>query len=126
MPEAEGAYLIKVVVKDIAQQTDFASTTIEPFLVAVDNGAPVLEVKTESGVFKSGNFAVTGTIDDPTAVLKRYTTEDCEGEGTVIATSGGSWTDTINAAGNIYKFWYKATDEYSQTTTKTFDFKYDC
>lgn len=125
LPEAEGAYLIKVVVKDIAQQTDFASTTIEPFLVAVDNGAPVLEVKTESGVFKSGNFAVTGTIDDPTAVLKRYTTEDCEGEGTVIATSGGSWTDTINAAGNIYKFWYKATDEYSQTTTKTFDFKYD-
>ena len=125
LPEAEGAYLIKVVVKDIAQQTNFASTTIEPFLVAVDNGAPVLEVKTESGVFKSGNFAVTGTIDDPTAVLKRYTTEDCEGEGTVIATSGGSWTDTINAAGNIYKFWYKATDEYSQTTTKTFDFKYD-
>ena len=125
LPEAEGAYLIKVVVKDIAQQTDFASTTIEPFLVAVDNGAPVLEVKTESGVFKSGNFAVTGTIDDPTAVLKRYTTEDCEGEGTVIATSGGSWTDTINAAGNIYKFWYKATDEYSQTTIKSFDFKYD-
>ena len=125
LPEAEGAYLIKVVVKDIAQQTNFASTTIEPFLVAVDNGAPVLEVKTESGVFKSGNFAVTGTIDDPTAVLKRYTTEDCEGEGTVIATSGGSWTDTINAAANIYKFWYKVTDEYSQTTTKTFDFKYD-
>lgn len=125
LPEAEGAYLIKVVVKDIAQQTDFASTTIEPFLVAVDNGAPVLEVKTESGVFKSGNFVVTGTIDDPTAVLKRYTTEDCEGEGTVIATSGGSWTDTINAAGNIYKFWYKATDEYSQTTIKSFDFKYD-
>ena len=125
LPETEGAYLIKVDVKDIAQQTDFASTTIEPFLVAVDNGAPVLEVKTESGVFKSGSFAVTGTIDDPTAVLKRYTTEDCEGEGTVIATSGGSWTDTINAAGNIYKFWYKATDEYSQTTTKTFDFKYD-
>ncbi len=125
LPETEGAYLIKVDVKDIAQQTDFASTTIEPFLVAVDNGAPVLEVKTESGVFKSGNFVVTGTIDDPTAVLKRYTTEDCEGEGTVIATSGGSWTDTINAAGNIYKFWYKATDEYSQTTTKTFDFKYD-
>lgn len=125
LPETEGAYLIKVDVKDIAQQTDFASTTIEPFLVAVDNGAPVLEVKTESGVFKSGNFVVTGTIDDPTAVLKRYTTEACEGEGTVIATSGGSWTDTINAAGNIYKFWYKATDEYSQTTTKTFDFKYD-
>ena len=125
LPETEGAYLIKVDVKDIAQQTDFASTTIEPFLVAVDNGAPVLEVKTESGVFKSGSFAVTGTIDDPTAVLKRYTTEACEGEGTVIATSGGSWTDTINAAGNIYKFWYKATDEYSQTTTKTFDFKYD-
>lgn len=125
LPETEGAYLIKVDVKDIAQQTDFASTTIEPFLVAVDNGAPVLEVKTESGVFKSGNFVVTGTIDDPTAVLKRYTTEDCEEEGTVIATSGGSWTDTINAAGNIYKFWYKATDEYSQTTTKTFDFKYD-
>lgn len=125
LPETEGAYLIKVDVKDIAQQTDFASTTIEPFLVAVDNGAPVLEVKTESGVFKSGSFAVTGTIDDPTAVLKRYTTEDCEGEGTVIATSGGSWTDTINAAGNIYKFWYKATDAYSQTTTKAFDFKYD-
>jgi len=125
LPETEGAYLIKVDVKDIAQQTDFASTTIEPFLVAVDNGAPVLEVKTESGVFKSGNFVVTGTIDDPTAVLKRYTTEDCSEEGTVIATSGGSWTDTINAAGNIYKFWYKATDEYSQTTTKTFDFKYD-
>ncbi len=125
LPETEGAYLIKVDVEDIAQQTDFASTTIEPFLVAVDNGAPVLEVKTESGVFKSGNFVVTGTIDDPTAVLKRYTTEDCDGEGTVIATSGGSWTDTINAAGNIYKFWYKATDEYSQTTTKTFDFKYD-
>ena len=125
LPETEGAYLIKVDVKDIAQQTDFASTTIEPFLVAVDNGAPVLEVKTESGVFKSGNFVVTGTIDDPTAVLKRYTTEDCSEEGTVIATSGGSWTDTINAAGNIYKFWYKATDAYSQTTTKTFDFKYD-
>lgn len=125
LPETEGAYLIKVDVKDIAQQTDFASTTIEPFLVAVDNGAPVLEVKTESGVFKSGSFAVTGTIDDPTAVLKRYTTENCEGEGTVIATSGGSWTDTINAAGNIYKFWYKATDAYSQTTTKSFDFKYD-
>ena len=127
LPEAEGAYLIKVVVKDIAQQTDFASTTIEPFLVAVDNGAPVLEVKTESGVFKSGNFAVTGTIDDPTAVLKRYTTEDCEGEGTVIATSGGSWTDTINIALNqtTFDYTYTATDEYNQSTTRNFSFKYD-
>lgn len=129
MPSDQGTYLITINVKDSKQEnTGYNSTTIGPFLVAVDDGAPKLKIETASGGFKTSKFSVSGTIDDPYATLKRYTDEACsQNEKTITINSNCTWVDEIevDTENNIYTYYYKAEDDYNQSSIESFSFKYD-
>lgn len=129
MPSDQGTYLITIKVKDSKQEkTGYNSTTIGPFLVAVDDGAPKLKIETASGGFKPSKFSVSGTIDDPYATLKRYTDEACsQNEKTITINSNCTWVDEIevDTENNIYTYYYKAEDDYNQSSIESFSFKYD-
>lgn len=129
MPSDQGTYLITIIVKDSKQEnTGYNSTTIGPFLVAVDDGAPKLKIETASGGFKPSKFSVSGTIDDPYATLKRYTDEACsQNEKTITINSNCTWVDEIevDTENNIYTYYYKAEDDYNQSSIESFSFKYD-
>lgn len=129
MPSDQGTYLITIKVKDSKQDnTGYNSTTIGPFLIAVDDGAPKLKIETASGGFKPSKFSVSGTIDDPYATLKRYTDEACsQNEKTITINSNCTWVDEIevDTENNIYTYYYKAEDDYNQSSIESFSFKYD-
>lgn len=129
MPSDQGTYLITIKVKDSKQDnTGYNSTTIGPFLVAVDDGAPKLKIETASGGFKPSKFSVSGTIDDPYATLKRYADEACsQNEKTITINSNCTWVDEIevDTENNIYTYYYKAEDDYNQSSIESFSFKYD-
>ena len=129
----QDVYLLKFIVTDSAgHETGYSSKTIDPFLVAVDDGAPTLEIKTASGigVWYAGDVTVEGTMDDSSAKLYRYTDEACtqnQIEVTTFAEDGKTWTDTIKIeeGQTSYKYWYKAIDSYKQESIKEFNFNYD-
>ena len=125
----QDVYLLKFIVTDSAgHETGYSSKTIDPFLVAVDDGAPTLEIKTESGVFYAGDVSVKGKMDDTSAKLYRYTSADCtQGEQLITVKEDKTWEDTIkiNEGQDSYIYWYKAIDSYNQETIKEFSFKYD-
>lgn len=125
----QDVYLLKFIVTDSAgHETGYSSKTIDPFLVAVDDGAPTLEIKTESGVFYAGDVSVKGIMDDTSAKLYRYTSADCtQGEQPITVKEDKSWEDTIKIkeGQDSYIYWYKAIDSYNQETIKEFSFKYD-
>lgn len=125
----QDVYLLKFIVTDSAgHETGYSSKTIDPFLVAVDDGAPTLEIKTESGVFYAGDVSVKGIMDDTSAKLYRYTSADCtQGEQPITVKEDKTWEDTIeiNEGQDSYIYWYKAIDSYNQETIKDFSFKYD-
>ena len=129
----QDVYLLKFIVTDSAgHETGYSSKTIDPFLVAVDDGAPTLEIKTASGigVWYAGDVTVEGTMDDSSAKLYRYTDEACtqnQIEVTTFAEDGKTWTDTIKIEEGqaSYKYWYKAIDSYKQESIKEFNFNYD-
>lgn len=125
----QDVYLLKFIVTDSAgHETGYSSKTIDPFLVAVDDGAPTLEIKTESGVFYAGDVSVKGKMDDTSAKLYRYTSADCtQGEQPITVKEDKSWEDTIKIkeGQDSYIYWYKAIDSYNQETIKEFSFKYD-
>ena len=129
----QDVYLLKFIVTDSAgHETGYSSKTIDPFLVAVDDGAPTLEIKTDSGigVWYAGDVTVEGTKDDSSAKLNRYTDEACtqnQIEVTTFAEDGKTWTDTIKIEEGqaSYKYWYKAIDSYKQESIKEFNFNYD-
>lgn len=129
----QDVYLLKFIVTDSAgHETGYSSKTIDPFLVAVDDGAPTLEIKTASGigVWYAGDVTVEGTMDDSSAKLYRYTDKACtqnQIEVTTFAEDGKTWTDTIKIEEGqaSYKYWYKAIDSYKQESIKEFNFNYD-
>lgn len=125
----QDVYLLKFIVTDSAgHETGYSSKTIDPFLVAVDDGAPTLEIETESGVFYAGDVSVKGTMNDTSAKLYRYTSADCtQGEQLITVKEDKSWEDTIKIkeGQDSYIYWYKAIDSYNQETIKEFSFKYD-
>lgn len=129
----QDVYLLKFIVTDSAgHETGYSSKTIDPFLVAVDDGAPTLEIETASGigVWYAGDVTVKGTMDDSSAKLYRYTDEACtqnQIEVTTFAEDGKTWTDTIKIeeGQTSYKYWYKAIDSYKQESIKEFNFNYD-
>ena len=99
LPKEQGEYLLKFVVKDTQQdQTGYSSSTISPFLIVVDDGAPTLDFETKFGqnVFYSSEVKVEGKIDDSSAKIYRFDSEDCSGIGQEInIDNGNGWTDTI-------------------------------
>ena len=130
LPSEEGTYLIKIVVTDKANETEYSTTTIQPFLVAVDDGAPVLEITTPTGVFRNGNFVVEGKINDATATIVRI---DYDEENEIWKEDNPkpveikddlSWQEQINTT-EVFTFKYIATDEYNQKSEREFNFKYD-
>lgn len=141
LPEHEGSYLIKIIVKDSKndeENTGCGTNVIGPYLVAVDNGAPVLEITSAGGksVYKAkgGNVSVSGNLNDKTALLKRYTNAACtENESDVaLGTYDSSegmyfWTDTIIAGSEAETktYYYKATDRYGQYVIASYTFSVD-
>lgn len=131
LPKEQGEYLLKFVVKDTQQdQTGYSSSTISPFLIVVDDGAPTLDFETKFGqnVFYSSEVKVEGKIDDSSAKIYRFDSEDCSGIGQEIYIDNGGWTDTITIMEEKeqYEYWYKAVDSYGQESRpKKFNFSYD-
>lgn len=131
LPKEQGEYLLKFVVKDTQDQTDYSSSTISPFLIVVDDGAPTLDFETKFGqnVFYSSEVKVEGKIDDSSAKIYRFDSEDCSGIGQEInIDNGNGWTDTIKISEEKeqYEYWYKAVDSYGQESRpKKFNFSYD-
>ena len=132
LPKEQGEYLLKFVVKDTQQdQTGYSSSTISPFLIVVDDGAPTLDFETKFGqnVFYSSEVKVEGKIDDSSAKIYRFDSEDCSGIGQEInIDNGNGWTDTIKISEEKeqYEYWYKAVDSYGQESRpKKFNFSYD-
>ena len=128
MPSDQGTYLITIKVKDSKQDnTGYNSTTIGPFLVAVDDGAPKLKIETASGGFKTKTFEVKGTIDDTFAKLYKYSDKDCTKDKQEITIgSDGKWTDSITITNEEgAEIYYKAVDDYNQESIESFSYKYD-
>ncbi len=139
MPQSQGTYLIEIEVEDIfydssaPEKCKFNKTKVGPFLIAVDDGAPKLEIKTASDGFMTSSFTVEGTIDDETATITRFDNKECTGDGTPISHSGGKWTDEVKltvegenaGTSKKYEYCYKAVDDYNQETLKIFSFNYD-
>lgn len=139
MPQSQGTYLIEIEVEDIfydssnPEKCKFNKTKVGPFLIAVDDGAPNLEIKTASDGFMSSQFVVEGTIDDETATITRFDNKECTGNGILISHSGGKWTDNVTltvegenaGTSKKYEYCYKAVDDYNQETLKIFSFNYD-
>ena len=139
MPQVQGTYLIEIEVEDVfydsstPEKCKFNKTKTVPFLVAVDDGAPNLEIKTASDGFMSSQFVVEGTIDDETATITRFDNKECTGNGILISHSGGKWTDNVTltvegenaGTSKKYEYCYKAVDDYNQETLKIFSFNYD-
>ncbi len=128
MPSDQGTYLITIKVKDSKQdKTGYNSTTIGPFLVAVDDGAPKLKIETASGGFKTKTFEVKGTIDDTFAKLYKYSDKDCTKDKQEITIgSDGKWTDSITITNEEgAEIYYKAVDDYNQESIESFSYKYD-
>lgn len=128
MPSDQGTYLITIKVKDSKQDTTgYNSTTIGPFLIAVDDGAPKLKIETASGGFKTKTFEVKGTIDDTFAKLYKYSDKDCTKDKQEITIgSDGKWTDSITITNEEgAEIYYKAVDDYNQESIESFSYKYD-
>lgn len=141
MPQTQGTYLIEIEVEDIfydrsnPEKCKFNKTKVGPFLIAVDDGAPKLEIKTASDGFMASQFTVEGTIDDETATIMRFDNKECTGEGKIINHSGGKWIDDVKLSGEDgsensitskkYEYCYKAVDDYAQESKKIFSFNYD-
>lgn len=141
IPQTQGTYLIEIEVEDIfydrynPEKCKFNKTKVGPFLIAVDDGAPKLEIKTASDGFMASQFTVEGTIDDETATIKRFDNKECTGDGKIIEHSGGKWIDDVNLSGEggsensitskKYEYCYKAVDDYAQESKKIFSFNYD-
>lgn len=139
MPQSQGTYLIEIEVEDIfydssaPEKCKFNKTKVGPFLIAVDDGAPKLEIKTASDGFMTSQFTVEGTIDDETATITRFDNKECTGDGKTISHSGGKWTDNVTltvegenaGTSKKYEYCYKAVDDYNQETLKIFSFNYD-
>lgn len=129
LPSEEGTYLITVKVKDSKGETDFAATETRPFLIAVDDGAPALEIKTTSDAFQKNTFEVAGTVSDKNAKLYSYSDKTCtENQKEIAINLDGTWKDEIKvdgAEGKAVSVWYKAEDDYGQSSVKEFKYKYD-
>lgn len=139
MPQSQGTYLIEIEVEDIfydssaPEKCKFNKTKVGPFLIAVDDGAPKLEIKTASDGFMTSQFTVEGTIDDETATITRFDNKECTGDGKTISHSGGKWNDEVKltvegenaGTSKKYEYCYKAVDDYNQETLKIFSFNYD-
>lgn len=139
MPQSQGTYLIEIEVEDIfydssaPEKCKFNKTKVGPFLIAVDDGAPKLEIKTASDGFMTSQFTVEGTIDDETATITRFDNKECTGDGKTISHSGGKWNDEVKltvegenaGTSKKYEYCYKAVDDYKQETLKIFSFNYD-
>lgn len=129
LPSEEGTYLITVKVKDSKGETDFAATETRPFLIAVDDGAPALEIKTTSDAFQKNTFEVAGTVSDKNAKLYSYSDKACtENQKEIAINLDGTWKDEIKvdgAEGKAVSVWYKAEDDYGQSSVKEFKYKYD-
>lgn len=137
----EGYYKIKYTITDKDGGSESVTTTCaQDIVIAVDNGAPTLEIETIKGelVGTDVDKAVNGTVSDGNGVVAiyRYSTDssrnDKEAEyGTELAPvtisfdENGKWNDTIHAYYNGDEFAYVAVDSVGRTTKVLFSFKID-
>ncbi len=142
----EGCYLVKVVIKDKYDgdssytKTGYSTKELGPYLIAMDNGAPEMNISTASGSgqFKSGTFSIKGTMNDKDAEFKAYTDKGCTSEVSdkVIKIEKGAWNDTskchnwtaeidAGSEAGTKTYYFRATDEFGQSTTKEYVFSVD-
>ena len=136
VPANQGEYEIKIVIKDTVGSLP-TSTTEEFFVIAVDEGAPVLsdvsfaEDKAYYSSSVSSSFTVNGKVSDGSGLCKitaEPTTSIIQPTAADLANGGvASWSDTISIANTsgTYSVTYSATDKYGYTAQKVLDYKID-
>lgn len=124
VPDSEGEWEIKIEVKDTEHLT--TGTKTDKFVIAVDEGAPVLSevaIENEKSWYSTNvdtTFTVKGKVEEGSS---SYTIK--AGERTV--TPQTNWTDvvTVPTENGAHSITYKATDKYGYFSTKKIDFKVD-
>ena len=136
VPDNQGEYEIKIVIKDTVGSLP-TSTTEECFVIAVDEGAPVLsdvsfaEDKAYYSSSVSSSFTVNGKVSDGSGlctITAEPTTSIIQPTAAALANGGvASWSDTISIANTsgTYSVTYSATDKYGYTAQKVLDYKID-
>ncbi len=144
-PLNEGFYNIRYTIVDKEGGSDSVTKTGGPICIALDNGAPSLEITTTSGELVGANTSktVTGTASDGNTFVKvyRYATDNTRNASMTEAYGSqanpvviinneselteGTWTDTITATDNGDEFAYIAEDTFGRTTKVLFTYVID-
>ena len=152
LPDSEGKYQIKVEAFDEYFEntsSEYAKNTVGPFFVAVDSGAPNIEISSPTaGSFQSRQVDVEGFVKKPNVKVSG-TLYSVSGENLTPISNGTSgtqvgsdistlaspnslgeyiWTDTVmlpSDANGGYKLEYTATDSYGQTAASSRAFVVD-
>ncbi len=152
LPSSEEKYQIKVEAFDEYFEntsSEYAKNTVGPFFVAVDSGAPNIEISSPTaGSFQSRQVDVEGFVKKPNVKVSG-TLYSVSGENLTPISNGtggtqvGSdistlaspnslgeyiWTDTVMLPSNAnggYKLEYTATDSYGQTAASSRAFVVD-
>ncbi len=136
LPAQEGAYDIRITVKDTVGTLAHSVAALDYFTVAVDDGAPVFErVTPNTAAFYSESVAVAGKLKDGSGIIKLKADVSAVAGASSSKTAeslvpaSGDWNDTISLAGvadgRDYVVTYMATDAYGQTSTQTVKFHAD-
>ncbi|MCQ2591188.1 MAG: Ig-like domain-containing protein [Treponema sp.] len=137
LPAEEGKYELKVVVADSKQDSTGYNAKSTVFKLAVDAGAPVFNLTTASGAYRAAKASLTinGSWSDGAAVVVgRYADSTCTGnaetlstatESSIVLANDGKWTDTITIGITDATKYYKAVDEYGQSTIISFQYLVD-
>ena len=129
LPNIEGTYSVEIEVNDTKNETgDNSKTKVGPFTIAVDNGAPVLEIKSTRNAFLPAGQTVqiSGTLDDTAqgTSIAYYSDKECTVKVKGIDLAENWTTDLVvgNADSIIY---VKATDKYGQSTIRDYPYRVD-
>ena len=140
IPSEEGIYKITIEVTDKEVGKSGVVTTLGPFYIGVDAGAPVLNVTTESGKYWS-TLTVSGNVLDASGEVTvsasgsdaAFSSQIIDGTKTssltpiTETTTSKTWSDivTLPSTTDTYTITYKATDKYGRETSKNFVFNVD-
>ncbi len=125
---SEGLYKIKLSVQDsVNASTGNSRLEEEVFVVAVDNGAPVISVTTEQEktISKQASHSVAGTWKDASGVTITRKIDGAAEETPVTVNADGTWTDNFTSGENGETFVYTATDAYGQVSVARWAYSID-
>ena len=146
LPETEGVYFVKVLARDYAvtelsddSTNPYGNCVVGNFAIAVDSGAPSLNITTATGYKKNG-FAIEGIVSPSSKGFDNGTTVSAvfiDADGKVLETqpatvtyanSGTAFKATItfdSPVSESYTILFTLTDKYEQQNATKFAFMMD-